>query len=269
MSDMAPATTITTAEPAGEIDWHVEQRGAGPDLVLIPSGEGDCSSFDRLANDLSRDFRVTTFDTPSFSRTNVRGTVEISMVALGRQVASLIVALGLETPTVYGCSSAGLATLDLAVDHPGLVGQVVVHEVALPREVDDPRLLQIAALDDVGIAAACAKLFETWMNEDEAAWRALGPEYHQRLSANYPTWIHRYVAGPKHRPFDPTSLEGKPITWTIGGLFEVRAFFSNVLLAGQAGLAIDMLPCKHFPQVSIPALLATHIRDAAVKGDLR
>ena len=53
------------------------------------------------------------------------------------------------------------------------------------------------------------------------------------------------------------------MTWTIGALFEVRVFFSNVVFAHQAGIAIGTLPCRHFPQVSIPGLLAAHIRGAA------
>ena len=31
---------------AGGIEWYCEQRGDGPAVVLVPSGEGDCASFD-------------------------------------------------------------------------------------------------------------------------------------------------------------------------------------------------------------------------------
>jgi hypothetical protein len=36
-------------------------------------------------------------------------------------------------------------------------------------------------------------------------------------------------------------------------------FFSNVQLTTSLGISIGLLPCKHFPQVSIPNLLADHI----------
>src|SRR5215831_15209658 len=52
------------------IDWYCELRGRGPTIVLIPSGEGDCGSFDRVATSLSGTFTVLTFDMPGFSRSS-------------------------------------------------------------------------------------------------------------------------------------------------------------------------------------------------------
>lgn len=37
-----------------EIDWYYEIRGRGAPIVLIPSGEGDCGSFERTAERLAR-----------------------------------------------------------------------------------------------------------------------------------------------------------------------------------------------------------------------
>jgi pimeloyl-ACP methyl ester carboxylesterase len=257
--------TITTNESSGQIAWHVEQSGKGADIVLIPSGEGDCGSFANVAASLAKDFRVTTFDTPGFSRSTISGEVEISMIALAPQVARLLEVLSIEGATVFGCSSAGLAVLDLVVDFPGAIRQAVVHEAALPGGGEDNPLRKLVEMDDAGVTAACAGLFANLMNENPALWQALGEEFHKRLSHNYPTWIRRYVSGPKHALIEPAALSGKPITWTIGGLFEARMFFSNVQLAHRAGLDIGLLPCKHFPQVSIPQLLAEHIRNAALK----
>ncbi|QBR01661.1 alpha/beta fold hydrolase [Paraburkholderia pallida] len=256
--------TLRTEGARGEIVWYVERRGNGPHVVLIPSGEGDCGSFDKVAENLASDFTVTTFDTPGFSRSVAGVNVDVSMVSLGHQVANLLSALAIEDAVIYGCSSAGLAALDLVSVYPKFVRRAVVHEAALPGDDRDAEIVKLAAMDDSGIAATCASLFENMMNEDPAAWRAIGEHFHQRLARNYPTWIRRYVAGPKHEPYDPGTLAGKPITWTIGGLFEVRLFFGNVQLAQRAGLDIGLLPCKHYPQVSIPGLLADHIRKASL-----
>ena len=252
--------TVRTSAPAGSIDWDVEQGGSGPDIVLVPSGEGDCGSLVAVAEALARDHRVTTFDTPGFSRTTTAGGVEISMVALAGQIAHLVGALGIERATFYGCSSAGLAVLDLVATCGTMVHRAVVHEAALPDTRDEEAgMARLAGLDDAGITAACTNLFRNLMNEDQEAWDALGEAYHRRLSVNYPVWIREYVAGRKHALLDPSALEGKPVTWTIGGLMEARLFFSNVRLARAAGLDLDLLPCKHFPQVSIPTILADHI----------
>lgn len=261
------ARSVRTREPGGHIDWYVEQGGSGPNVVLVPSGEGDCSSFEAVAEALTRDFYVTTFDTPGFSRTTKSGDVEISMVALAGQVASLVRALGIERATFYGCSSAGLAVLDLAATCADMVHRAVVHEAALPIIGENVSAFsRLAALDDAGTAAACADIFRNWMNEDTAAWDALGEDFHRRLSVNYPVWARQYVLGKVHAPLDPSSLRDKPITWTIGGLMEARSFFSNVRLSRRAGIDLELLPCKHFPQVSIPEKLANHIRSAALQS---
>ena len=55
------------------IVWYCEQRGEGPPVVLVPSGEGDCASFEQVAVQLAKDFTVLTFDMPGFSRSHVRG----------------------------------------------------------------------------------------------------------------------------------------------------------------------------------------------------
>ena len=68
----------------------MEQRGAGEDVILVPSGKGDCASFEAVAADLARDYRVTTFDTPGFSRSRVSRPETVSMTALGGQVADLV-----------------------------------------------------------------------------------------------------------------------------------------------------------------------------------
>jgi hypothetical protein len=57
------------------IEWYCEQQGSGPNLILIPSGEGDCFSFSKTASLLSTTFTVTTFDTPGFSRTTAPDSI--------------------------------------------------------------------------------------------------------------------------------------------------------------------------------------------------
>lgn len=102
------------------------------------------------------------------------------------------------------------------------------------------------------------------MNENGEAWDALGTAYHKRLERNYVTWVRRYVGQRKLlRTFTVEELRGRPVSWTIGGLTPAATFFNNVVVAVSAGLQIGVLMCQHFPQVSIPGLLAEHIRKVA------
>ena len=242
------------------IDWYCEMRGDGPPVVLVPSGEGDCASFDRVAAQLANEFTVLTFDMPGFSRSRAQTADDVSVSKLGDQIACLVNSLGTHPATFFGCSSGGVAVLDLVVGHADLVRNVVVHEVAMAGAA--ALLADLLTLDDAAVVERCQFLFANMMNDDVAAWEALGDEYHARLAQNYVTWVRRYLAPgllPSHSPED---LVGKPITWTIGGLTPAVTFLDNVVLAVKAGCPISPLMCKHFPQVSAPEMLAAHIRQS-------
>lgn len=253
---MKPETFV---HAVGDIHWYCERRGTGPNVVLVPSGEGDCASFDAVAAALADTFTVLTFDTPGFSRSGPPADpTQISVATLGDQVAALVRSLGIRSAAFYGCSSGGRAVLDLAVRHADLVRRAIVHEVATTGKGP---LADLIALDDAGVVQACKHIFGAVMNEDPAAWNNVGEAYHKRLERNYVTWVRRYVATiDSIPPLAPASLGGRPITWTIGGLNPVAAFFNNIPIAFEARIPLGLLMCRHFPQVSIPSELARHIR---------
>jgi pimeloyl-ACP methyl ester carboxylesterase len=243
---------------ADGIDWYCEQRGEGPHVVLVPSGEGDCASFEQVAAQLADEFTVLTFDTPGFSRSQVQTAEDISVSKLADQIAGLVESLGTYPATFYGCSSGGFAVLDLVVRYPDIVRNAIVHEV--PMATAAAQMASLAELDDAAIVESCKFVYGHVMNDDLAAWEALGDEYHARLANNYVTWVRRYVAAELPPPHSPEDLAGKPITWTIGGLSPAALFFENVVLAVKSACSIGLLMCKHFPQVSAPEMLAEHIR---------
>jgi len=251
----------------GEIVWYCERRGKGPTIVLIPSGEGDCASFDTVADALSGEFTVLTFDTPGFSRSS--GPAEsVSALLLADQIASLVGSLGLVPATFYGCSSGGMAALSLAANHGDIVRNVIVHEAALMRDVAWPdaaraRFVHLRSLDDAAIVQTCKEWFRNGMNSNLAAWDALGPDYHHRLEKNYVTWIRQYgkVSDSGDMPtYDRDDLSRRPIAWSIGGFSEVHFAISNLRVAGRAEIEVEILRWKHFPQVEIPEALVQHIR---------
>ena len=243
------------------INWYYELRGRGPTMVLIPSGEGDCGSFQRVAVALSNEFTVLTFDMPGFSRSSdPPNFADYSMAQAASEVAALVRSLGLGPATFYGCSSGGQVALSLAADHPALVRNTVVHEVALTAG----NRSDLTKLTDGEIVRTCKDLFRNDLNENATAWDALGDDYHKRLERNYVTWVRRYVGGSRLlRNFTNDELRHRPVTWTIGGLTPAARVFSNVVAAYASGIQIGLLMCRHFPQVSIYGMLAEHVRKAA------
>jgi len=256
----------TLRHRAADIDWYCELRGSGPSVVLVPSGEGDCGSFVRVAEALAADFAVLTFDMPGFSRSGQPpefGRVTAGMLA--EQVATLVSSLDLAPAAFYGCSSAGLAVLTLVAQYPTVVRNAVVHEAALLRDsVPLEAGAALFALNDLGdteIVQACKTLFRDRLNSNGEAWDAVGEQYHQRLERNYVTWVRHYLwEGLADRAYTAEDLTRRPISWSVGGLTEGWIVPANLTVANRGKIDVQVLDCKHFPQVEIPELLTTRIR---------
>lgn len=269
------SSRTSTSDPgahtrAGEIDWYYELTGRGSAVVLIPSGEGDCTSFRKVAMSLSSEFRVLTFDMPGFSRSSDPADfANYSMSRAAGEIAALLDALGLPPATIYGCSSGGHVALCLAAEHRALVRNVVVHEVAGMPNIAVPDLAapavtaSLPSLPDSEIIRICKDRFRNELNEIPAPWDALGEAFHHRLERNYVTWARRYLVPGRWRTFTTADLRQRPITWTVGALTPAQRAISNVAAARDAGLQIGLLPCRHFPQVTIPQVLASHIAGVA------
>jgi hypothetical protein len=163
----------------------------------------------------------------------------------------------------------------LAVKHAEKVRRVIVHEVAAPPSVDGAQLqapppdmssnplLRLPSMTDEEVVLVCKDLFRNVMNENPAAWDALGEAYHKRLERNYVTWVRRYF---RPGPLPPPTIEqlrGRPIVWTVGGLSATAGNLGNIQAALSAGIPIKLLNSRHFPQVSIPEALAEHIANTA------
>lgn len=246
--------TRTFRHNASEIDWYCELRGDGPSVALIPSGEGDCASFQTVAEVLSDEFAVLTFDMPGFSRSGSPpefGKVTATMLA--DQIAALVSSLNLAPAAFYGCSSAGLAALSLVAQHPEIVRNAIVHEAALVGDSvlpDFTALFALNDLDDAAIVTSCKDLFRNQANSDARAWDAIGQEYHRRLEKNYLTWVRHYLwPGLADHTYTAEELAYRPISWSVGGLWDTWIVTANVEVGRRANLKVESLPCKHFPQV--------------------
>ncbi|KAJ9652839.1 hypothetical protein H2198_007923 [Neophaeococcomyces mojaviensis] len=252
--------TVLTVNTKSGIQWYCESQGQGPSLILVPSGEGDCSSFDKVAAQLADSFKVTTFDMPGMSRSTAPETAmnDLSANIIAGQVIELMDQLSIEIATFYGCSSGGLIVLALAANYPARVRSVIVHEVPLTK-----KLPPLEELSDEQIVEFCHHVFSTEMVEDKGAWAALGSEYHSRLDRNYITWARKYV-NRVERDFSKGELTVRPVDWTVGALAPMGSFFENVVTACHAGIPVSLLPCRHFPQVTMPEALAKHIREKAL-----
>lgn len=277
---MAQVTNVKTADG---ISWHVTQIGASshkPHIVLIPSGEGDSDVYtgpgdECVATLLAQHFTVTTFDMPGFSRTTCpRSCLEdLSGHKIAAQIIGLLDNLGIEKTSVYGSSSGGILAMSLLYGWKDRIDRVVIHEIPLSTPEE---LVQVFKLkkdeSDHAIVDFCIEVFKGMNADNLAAWEALGPEYHQRMEKNYVLWVRDYVGVVDRRDAgwhkdDGGGLDWSRVSWTIGGNSPAGWFDNNLVFGAKRGVQVGTLECVHFPQVSVPRVLATHIQNCCGVSD--
>jgi pimeloyl-ACP methyl ester carboxylesterase len=115
---------VSTAEVNGAT-LHYTERGSGSPLILLHGGLGAGSEWELIGARLAERFRVITPDSRGHGRSsNPAGFLSYSLLA--DDVAALIVALELGSPTVVGWSDGGQVALELAVRHPGAARALIV-----------------------------------------------------------------------------------------------------------------------------------------------
>ena len=254
-------TTVSRVRTKDGIEFHCERTQGinhnAPDLILIPSGEGDCAIFTHVVPLLARNFTVTTFDMPGMSRSTAPTSAvqDITASKLAAQIAGLLDELSIEKTTVWGCSSGGLAALALAIDWPERIRNLIIHEV--PDKAPD-FLLSLLNMDDESIVNISRAAYTAGFEGNEDAWDSLGADWLNRLDKNFVTWVRTYV-GKVEKSWSTEELRKRPVTWTIGGMTPAEMFWQNVIDGFDAGVRIGLLPSKHFPQVTVPEVLAEHI----------
>jgi len=115
----------------------VEQRGSGPDLVILHSLLADRSAFDRVAPLLSKKRRVWLVNLPGYGDSPPDGT---SVEDYADRIAALIRNLELEKVDVLGNGFGGFIAVALTARHGILVRRLIAAPalVAFPEPAKQP-----------------------------------------------------------------------------------------------------------------------------------
>lgn len=131
------------------LDLHVEVRGDGPALVLIPGGGGDAGVYEDAAALLAEDHTVITYDRRGNSRSPLPSPdAPIDVATQADDVIALLDHLGLRRAAVFGNSGGAIIALELLARHPGRVTCVVAHEPPLVS-ILEPGSPERRALEDI------------------------------------------------------------------------------------------------------------------------
>lgn len=127
----------TFALPGASLYYEV--RGAGPSLLIIPSGNGDAAPFGPMAQALAERYTVITYDRRGFSRSPLDGPVDDDRrIELDAYDAHRLLGHLAETPAhVFGSSSGAIVALALLERYPAGVRTLVCHEPPLASVLPD------------------------------------------------------------------------------------------------------------------------------------
>ena len=253
---------------ANEITLHYESVGQGQPLLFITGVGYGAWFWHKLTPDLSRHYRVITFDNRGVGQSS-RVDGPYSTALLAADAAGLLDALGIESAYVVGHSLGGFIAQELALARPALVSKLVLAattsggpnvvpitpealDVLLNRSGDPLELIRR------GIAVACAPGFAGTHPDVVAellAYRLSGPI----APAHYQAQV---MAGAQHNAEARLGQITCPVNVLFGEHDRVAPPANATLLAGllpQASVTIiphtgHIFPIED-PAATVQALL--------------
>jgi pimeloyl-ACP methyl ester carboxylesterase len=114
-----------TIESEG-LDLYCESTGDGEALVLLPGFASGMWSWRWQVPELSKYFRVVTFDPRGVSRSAMTGLQPLSIELIADDVATILDSAGIEEAHVLGLSFGGFVAQEFALKYPARLRKLVL-----------------------------------------------------------------------------------------------------------------------------------------------
>jgi len=99
----------------GNVGWHIQEMGTGPDLLLLHGAGATTHSWRDLMPALARGRRVTAIDLPGHGFTRAPHGPIMGLPGMAGAVAALAEALGLDLDAVIGHSAGTAVAIEMAL----------------------------------------------------------------------------------------------------------------------------------------------------------
>jgi pimeloyl-ACP methyl ester carboxylesterase len=249
-------------------ELYYEMQGSGPPVLFIMGATGDAGHFRRVAEALSDQFTVVTYDRRGNSRSPCPpGWTRTTVEEQADDAAGLLQALELAPAAVFGSSSGAIYALCLLLRRPELVRGGILHEPPLFSVLERPEEIQQAlrALVEGDMAASgpAAAVERFWrFVAGGTNWKNLDPGLRQRILGNADTFIGiEMETVESYRPNDATlAAVRRPAQVLISE--QSAPFFAEIAhwLAERLGVEVLHTPGTHTPYHDHPDELARTIR---------
>jgi pimeloyl-ACP methyl ester carboxylesterase len=245
-----------------------EVRGGGSSVLFIAGATGDGGHFERVAELLSDEFSVVTYDRRANSRSPRPDSWEsTSPEEQSDDAAGLIEALGIAPVAIFGTSAGAIIGLDLVIRHPELVRGAILHEPPMTAGMSNPEevmgtIQQVVegGMQRGGPRGGCETFFR-FVAGDEA-FENLDPHLRERMLGNGETFLVTEMGA--FEPYQPdeaalTAIE-TPMRIMVGP--ESAPFFAETArwLADCMNVELERLPGGHTPYFDRPEEMANTIR---------
>jgi pimeloyl-ACP methyl ester carboxylesterase len=174
-------------------ELYYEIRGAGAPLLFVMGGSGDGGHFDAIADLLSDEFTVVTYDRRGNGRSPApAGWKTTSAEQQADDAAGLLAAVVRRPAVVCGTSSGAVFALCLLARHPAALRGAILHEPALFAFLEDldavraPLRARIQSAMETGGPEAATDPWWRYVAGDDA-WDKLAPELRERMKASSET----------------------------------------------------------------------------------
>jgi pimeloyl-ACP methyl ester carboxylesterase len=262
--------TNATTGMQTEAEMYWEATGAGPAVLLIGGTPGDAGQMTALADQLSGDHLVITYDRRGTSRsTGPVGWYSTTVAENSDDAAAVLSAVGVPSALVFGTSNGAAVALEMTLRHPERTRQTILHEMPLLSVLDDPAPVVSAIESAIGPAMeaggprAGLDAFLRFAFGDTIV-DAFAPEFRERLLANADMAFS--IELPAFQAYSPESERlaacRVPVSVLVGD-DEQWPFFHEAAtwLADHLGTSVVTTPGAHGAPFSDPKGLAATIRD--------
>lgn len=264
-------TTIDSGRPvtSRKATLHVEVRGAGDPVVLVPGAGGDADQYGALAERLEARHTVVMYDRRNNGRNpRLADWTATSVEQQADDLLNLLDGLGLERVAVYGNSTGALVALAAAMSEPSRFSAVVLHEPALLGVLQNPgsavATVQpvIAAGMEAGGPPGGAEAFLRFAAGNAAG--DLPAPFVLRLRQNADVLLEaEFGSFASWRP-EPTAVHALHGMLSVLTAEETAPFFAEAAdwLATRGGVTRRTVPGGHMGFLDHPAAIADAIEEA-------